>query len=144
MHALDLGHLAAGVLEVLEEQHLAHPDDLAVVVGHEDVAAGRADPLDRLGVALRGATGPPRPGVRVPAASSRASAGASARTAGRTVTVGLDHSSSAGVGRHQRVDHVDDGRVRERRHVAELTMLGDVAQQPAHDLARARLRAARA
>ena len=30
-------------------------------------------------------------------------------------------------------------RVAQRRHVAELAALGDVAQQPAHDLARARL-----
>src|SRR5258708_15455027 len=33
-----------------------------------------------------------------------------------------------------------DVRVAQRRHVAELAPLGDVAQQPAHDLARARLR----
>ena len=39
-----------------------------------------------------------------------------------------------------RLDAVDDGRVGEGRGVAEQFVLGDVAQQPPHDLARARLR----
>src|SRR4051812_4932670 len=41
---------------------------------------------------------------------------------------------------HLLVDRVDDGRVGEGRDVTELAVLGDVAQQPAHDLAAARLR----
>src|SRR4051794_37847616 len=32
-------------------------------------------------------------------------------------------------------DGVDDRRIRERRHVTQLATLGDVPQQPAHDLA---------
>ena len=39
-----------------------------------------------------------------------------------------------------RLDAVDDRRVGERRRVAERLVLGDVAQQPAHDLARTGLR----
>ena len=34
----------------------------------------------------------------------------------------------------------DDGGIGQRRRIAERLALGDVAQQPAHDLARARLR----
>src|SRR4051812_27724085 len=38
------------------------------------------------------------------------------------------------------LDALDDARVGERRRVAELLVLGDVAEQATHDLARARLR----
>ena len=41
--------------------------------------------------------------------------------------------------RHARLDQVHHGRVGERGDVAELAVLGDVAQQPAHDLAGAGL-----
>ena len=50
------------------------------------------------------------------------------------------HSSGGCGGEVPRLDAVDDRRVGERRRVAERLVLGDVAQQAAHDLARPRLR----
>ena len=77
------------------------------------------------------------------AAAGRERLGAPASSARGVYRTRLGRHSSAGVlGEVARLDAVDDRRVGERRRVAERLVLGDVAQQAPHDLARARLRAA--
>src|SRR5436305_789948 len=88
--------------------------------------------------AAPGSTGPSRQVQCSGTYRTRASLTVSARSAGGR---GLARSRFLGAGGEiARLDAVDDPRIGERRRVAELLVLGDVAQQPAHDLSRARLR----
>src|SRR5215218_9475741 len=56
----------------------------------------------------------------------------------RTAPRGRSFVGAAGL--HHLVDLLDDLGVGERRDVAERTAAGDITQEPAHDLARTRLR----
>ena len=73
----------------------------------------------------------------------RSSANSSARSRSRSNGCSRNAPGLAFLGLQRRdllLELLRHRRVAQRRHVAELAALGDVAQQPAHDLPRARLR----
>ena len=91
----------------------------------------------------------PRSGRGALRSASRSRAGArttttfdarSTRSAGRRAPRRTRSSRRPALSAARSRELVDDGRVGERRRVAERPVLGDVAEQPAHDLAGARLR----